>query len=382
VLLPRVWGTTTLLRGHGEITFGLTPNGRVYLPLRLTGATHGSKLERASKPWAGAFPTLVRGLWAEGWLPETLAIATEAYVRGVEELLAERHGPGQLKLGRSGFTIGALVRSDETRSAWTFVTRGTDGTPSVLGAWLAADADIHDAVKTSRLASLRVAIVGCGAVGWSVANLLARAGVRQFALYDRDSIHPENLRRLGAEIGDLGRYKVDALADALRAIAPGVVVDPHAAMIGYDLGARALLEHEPDLYLDLTAEAISTHETNVAALARDCPVIYGWVSHGVLGARLFRVRPYASACYECMCEASPIPIPALGRITSTWAGAMYDSERFAATVAKMAVLTLLGEPVSETNPDHVVLRYDGVRTTTETIEIPRRRSCELCGGVR
>jgi molybdopterin/thiamine biosynthesis adenylyltransferase len=47
----------------------------------------------------------------------------------------------------------------------------------------------------ARLSQGRVAIVGCGATGACVSGLLARAGVGQLVIIDRDYVEPSNLQR-------------------------------------------------------------------------------------------------------------------------------------------------------------------------------------------
>src|SRR3989442_15275605 len=47
----------------------------------------------------------------------------------------------------------------------------------------------------ARLAQGRVGIVGCGATGACVSGLLARAGVGQLVIIDRDYVEPSNLQR-------------------------------------------------------------------------------------------------------------------------------------------------------------------------------------------
>ncbi len=46
-----------------------------------------------------------------------------------------------------------------------------------------------------RLAAGRVAVVGCGATGTCVSSLLARAGVGDLLIVDRDYVEPSNLQR-------------------------------------------------------------------------------------------------------------------------------------------------------------------------------------------
>src|ERR1700740_16170 len=46
-----------------------------------------------------------------------------------------------------------------------------------------------------RLVASSAAIVGCGAIGAAVANLLVRAGVGRIRILDRDFVEPSNLQR-------------------------------------------------------------------------------------------------------------------------------------------------------------------------------------------
>src|SRR5881394_2076027 len=46
-----------------------------------------------------------------------------------------------------------------------------------------------------RLLASRVAIVGCGATGSTLASLLARSGVGYLRIIDRDFVEPSNLQR-------------------------------------------------------------------------------------------------------------------------------------------------------------------------------------------
>lgn len=67
-------------------------------------------------------------------------------------------------------------------------------------------------------------LVGCGSVGGTAACYLARGGVGKLVLVDSDVLKPHNLSRHELGLSDLGRYKVHALADKIRAINPNVKV--------------------------------------------------------------------------------------------------------------------------------------------------------------
>ncbi len=63
-------------------------------------------------------------------------------------------------------------------------------------------------------------IVGCGSVGSLIALELARAGVGKFILVDGDTLEVHNICRHQLGFRDIGRYKVDAVADAIQNINP------------------------------------------------------------------------------------------------------------------------------------------------------------------
>jgi sulfur carrier protein ThiS adenylyltransferase len=75
---------------------------------------------------------------------------------------------------------------------------------------------------TERLQKAAVGIAGCGGLGSNASMLLARAGVGSLILADHDVVELSNLNRQHYFLGDVGRVKVEALADHLRAANPGI----------------------------------------------------------------------------------------------------------------------------------------------------------------
>lgn len=84
--------------------------------------------------------------------------------------------------------------------------------------------------STAILAAATVGVAGCGGLGSNAAVALVRAGVGRLILVDGDLVEPSNLNRQHYFQRDLGRLKVEALADHLRAIHPAVALElhPHA----------------------------------------------------------------------------------------------------------------------------------------------------------
>ena len=67
-------------------------------------------------------------------------------------------------------------------------------------------------------------IVGCGSVGSTVAENLARCGVSRFTLWDFDIVEPHNIVNQMFRQQDVGRPKVEALKDLLLEINPDITV--------------------------------------------------------------------------------------------------------------------------------------------------------------
>ena len=69
-----------------------------------------------------------------------------------------------------------------------------------------------------------VHIVGCGSVGSTVAENLARCGVARLTLWDFDFVEPHNIVNQMFRQQDIGRPKVEALHDILMEINPEIKV--------------------------------------------------------------------------------------------------------------------------------------------------------------
>jgi hypothetical protein len=65
-------------------------------------------------------------------------------------------------------------------------------------------------------ANKRIDIVGCGATGSQIAMLLAKLGVADLHLWDFDKIEAHNIANQIFGLPDIGRPKVEALADMIR----------------------------------------------------------------------------------------------------------------------------------------------------------------------
>jgi len=92
---------------------------------------------------------------------------------------------------------------------------------------------------------LNVAVVGAGGTGSAVAEQLVRLGVRQLHLLDPDTLSSSNVTRVyGSTTADVGRLKVEVLAEHLKRITPyaDISISTSASMITSEATARTLTD--------------------------------------------------------------------------------------------------------------------------------------------
>ena len=106
----------------------------------------------------------------------------------------------------------------------------------------------------SILSTKKVGIAGAGGLGSNCAAALTRAGVGRLVIADFDRVSEANLDRQFFFLDQVGQVKVEALADNLRRIDGGLVVEAHALR----LDPESLLRVFTDC--DVLVEAFDTAE--------------------------------------------------------------------------------------------------------------------------
>jgi len=79
----------------------------------------------------------------------------------------------------------------------------------------------------------RIHIIGCGAIGSTVAENLARYGITRMTLYDFDFVEPHNIANQLFTQEDIGKPKIQAVAEYLAKINPDITKDLKLAEKGY-----------------------------------------------------------------------------------------------------------------------------------------------------
>ncbi|GAA2372909.1 hypothetical protein GCM10010404_30190 [Nonomuraea africana] len=221
------------------------------------------------------------------------------------------------------------------------------------------------------LSAALVVVVGVGALGTEVARLLAQAGVGALVLCDPDEVSESNLNR-GALFTDahVGRPKVEAAAAALRAIAPGTVVEGRRAEHARGVGLAELRD------ADLVISCLDSIADRVQLAAR-CGLVGAAMLDGGTHPWGGEVRwyPRGGPCYGCGCSAAERALP-----SSSMACGIPDEMGASAPISAMvaswlvthAVRVLFGLPVVEG-----LVRLDPVAGESRRVALAADPSCPL-----
>ncbi len=158
----------------------------------------------------------------------------------------------------------------------------------------------------ARLGAARVAVVGCGALGSVLAEMMVRAGVGAVTVIDRDFVEESNLQRQSLfDEQDVARGlpKAAAAEAHLRALNSEVEVRGVVADLVSD-NADALLGGA-GLVLDGTDNFETRFLLNDVCVRAGIPWIYG-ACVGSYGLALL-VRPHVTPCLRCLLEEKPAP---------------------------------------------------------------------------
>ena len=119
----------------------------------------------------------------------------------------------------------------------------------------------------ARLRAAHVCVVGIGGVGSWTVEALARSGVGQLTLVDLDEICISNVnRQLHALNADVGRAKVEVMAERVRGINPECDVRPLPEFFT-ESNAEALLNTRYDFVVDAIDSL--ANKCRLIALCRD-----------------------------------------------------------------------------------------------------------------
>jgi molybdopterin/thiamine biosynthesis adenylyltransferase len=158
----------------------------------------------------------------------------------------------------------------------------------------------------ARLGAARALLVGCGALGTVLANVLVRAGVGHLRIVDRDHLELSNLQRqVLFDEDDLTRDlpKAVAAAEKLRRVNPEVTVEPVVADVN-TTNVEELIRGV-DVVLDGTDNFETRYLLNDACVKHGVPWVYA-AAIGAYGAT-FPIVPRDTPCLRCVFAENPAP---------------------------------------------------------------------------
>jgi adenylyltransferase/sulfurtransferase len=163
-------------------------------------------------------------------------------------------------------------------------------------------------VGQAKIRAARVLLIGAGGLGSPAALYLAAAGVGTLGLVDDDAVSLSNLQRqILFRSKDVGRPKVEAGAEALKALNPGVEIDLHPMRLGSENAAGLIARY------DIVGDGSDNFETrfllNDACFAAKKPLVSAAVTEfeGQLATYKAFDRTGNYPCYRCLFPQPPAP---------------------------------------------------------------------------
>ena len=218
-----------------------------------------------------------------------------------------------------------------------------------------------------RLARGRVLIVGLGGVGGPAAQYLAAAGVGTLGLVDHDTVALSNLQRqVQFSTADIGRHKVEAAAERLTALNPGVAIKTFTQALTADNAAAQVAGW--DVVIDGTDDFAVRFATNAACVAAGVPLVSGALGRWEGQVGVFTGRP----CYRCLVAETPPDAETCARVGVV--GALAGVVGAMTALEAIKIITDAGRPLTGR-----LLLYDGLGGQTRTLAVTPDPICPVCG---
>lgn len=227
-----------------------------------------------------------------------------------------------------------------------------------------------------RLQRARVLVVGCGALGGTVAELLVRAGTGiedgKITLIDFDVVQPGNLHRqtlFTQRHAVESRYKVEAAREVLLSIDGRANLD---VVVGRFNETTASMLESFELLIDATDDFSSRFDMNRAAIRYGKPLITAGVS-GASG-QILTIFPGRTACLECFLDPS---VSETAPNDSSYGILPATPQFFAAWEVMEALKILSGHPDACNSK---LFSVDLWNNRLTPLDIRRDPRCPACGG--
>lgn len=160
-------------------------------------------------------------------------------------------------------------------------------------------APLQDRWPLDLLAQQRVIVLGAGSIGGAAAEALASYGIRQLTLVDRERLTTRNFARHRAHRSELGRFKVDAVADLVRLRDPAVTVDPCRCDVARETDTIRPMIQDSEAVLVALDGVSSRRVANHVAYWAAKPVVMACVLEDGAVGEVLRLVPRRTGCLLC-----------------------------------------------------------------------------------
>lgn len=157
-----------------------------------------------------------------------------------------------------------------------------------------------------RLARTHVLLIGCGALGSTIADLLVRSGIGKLTIADRDYVELHNLQRQSLyDESDVINHLPKAAAAGARLRAINAEVEIISIISDIDASNIASLALDADILVDGTDNFETRYLVNDLAVKTGKPWVYGGVisSYGMT----MTIIPGVTPCLRCVFPEPPEP---------------------------------------------------------------------------
>jgi molybdopterin/thiamine biosynthesis adenylyltransferase/rhodanese-related sulfurtransferase/proteasome lid subunit RPN8/RPN11/molybdopterin converting factor small subunit len=222
-----------------------------------------------------------------------------------------------------------------------------------------------------RLKAAKVLCVGAGGLGSPAATYLAAAGIGTLGLVDFDVVDASNLQRqILYSTADVGRPKLAAAEDRLRAINPSVRIVRHDTAL---TSANALdILSAYDVVVDGADNFPTRYLVNDACVLLGKPNAYGSIFR--FDGQISVFAATGGPCYRCLYPEPPppglVPSCAEGGVLGVLPGIVGTIQ--AAEAIKL--ITGAGTPLVGR-----LMLFDALAMQVRTLALRRDRRCPVCG---
>ena len=219
-----------------------------------------------------------------------------------------------------------------------------------------------------KLAKSNVVVIGCGALGTTIANNLVRSGIGHVKIVDRDIVELNNLQRQNLfDEDDIGLPKASTAAEKLEKINSDIKIDYVVDDVNHRNIERII--KNMDMVLDGTDNMLIRFLINDACVKHGIPWVYGGAieTYGMT----MNIIPDKTPCFRCVVH----DLPEAGLLpTCDTVGVLNPIPCIIASIQNTEAIKIL----LDKNINKNLLTYDVWNHDFHSIEVKRKKDCVCC----